>query len=160
MVPIQIFESFWLHIAQLTRIDHVLMVSDEAELQNLIKEIADKETILVAVIPSSDSGADGQDNIMESDPCVIFVVEKIDPKEYTYAELLSVRESTQGLMTSVKLQMKAHALDTDHNDTGTMLTRRLDFSKMHTEPEYNYLGCTGWSLSFLLKSKNLYYDIP
>jgi hypothetical protein len=41
-----------------------------------------------------------------------------------------------------------------------MIMRRLDLNKLHTEPEYNYLGCTGWSLSFLLKSKNLNYNIP
>lgn len=161
MVPISKYDSFWQHVASILGINHCYCVSDQAELENWIKsEVSDQETILVAVIPSSDSWADGQDNILEMDPGVIFVVKKIDPKDYTYAEMLAVRGVTQTLMTSVKMQMKAHAVDTDQNDDGTVMLRRLDFGKMHTEPEYNYLGCTGWSLSFLLKSKNLNYDIP
>jgi hypothetical protein len=160
MVPINSYDSFWKHIAQIVGITQVLLVSDEAELANCIKEVADQATILVAVIPPSDTDARDNDNLLEADPCVIFVVQKIDPKDYTYEQMLKARSDTQALMTSVKLQMKAHALDYDHNDAGTLIMRRLDLNKMHTEPEYNYLGCTGWSLSFLLKSKNLKYDTP
>src|ERR1035438_6668042 len=135
MVPIDVYKAFWNHLADLTGIDQVLIVSDEPELQNLIKEVEDQSTILIAIIPSSDSHALDDDNIEEMDPCVIFVVKKIDPAAYSYDEMLAVRGLTQGLITSVKLQMKIHKLDVNENDPGTILMRRLDLNKLHTEPE-------------------------
>ncbi len=32
------------------------------------------------------------------------------------------------------------------------LMSRLDLNRMHIDPEYNYYGCNGWSLSFNLQT--------
>jgi len=147
-------------MADLCSIDQSMIVADESELSESIKELNDQETVLIAKIPSSDSEALDGDNMLEKEQCLIFVLQKVDFKSMTSIERTIVRIYTQAMMTSVKVHMKALALDTDHNNEYTVLMRRLDLNGMHTDPEYDYMGCTGWSLSFLLKSKNLNYQIP
>lgn len=159
MVPILDYNSFWNHVAEICSIDRVFMVSEESEMSSYIKEVEDDCLILVAVIPSSDTEAPDIDNIEEVDSCVIFVMKKITPSNLTTSEILQVRQNTQAVITSVKNEMINHAADVCEDNAGTKLMRRLVIDKMHTDPEYNYLGCTGWSLSFLLKSVGIYHGI-
>jgi len=159
MVPILDYNTFWNHIVEICNLDLFFLVSEESEMSSYIKEVEDDCMILVAVIPSSDTDAPDIDNIEEADSCVIFVMKKITPSNLTAAEILQVRQDTQAAITSVKNEMIKHAADVNNDDAGTKLMRRLVIDKMHTDPEYNYLGCTGWSLSFLIKSVGIYHGI-
>jgi len=152
MVPVKTYKSYWDDLKIELGIDRVLMVSDESELQQLIKEVVDGEKILVAVIPSSDTEAPDIDNIEEVDSCFLFILQKVSFQDLTRDELLDVQEFTQELISSIKERMTEDCANVNTDTPGSLLMRRLVIDKMHTDPEYNYLGCTGWSLSFQLKS--------
>jgi len=152
MVPVKTFKAYWDAVSAFLGIDLTLMVSDETELQQQIKEVDNGGVILVAVIPSADTEAPDADNIEEIDNCFLFILKKISIQDLTRAELLDIQEETQALLAAVKEKMTGDFENVNSDTPGSVLMRRLVIDKMHTDPEYNYLGCTGWSLSFQLKS--------
>lgn len=158
MVPVKTYKSYWDDLGTGLSIDRVLMVSDESELQQQIKDVALGEKILVAVIPSSDTEAPDVDNIEEVDSCFVFILQKVSFQDIMRDELLDVQQFTQELISSVKEQMTEDFANVNTDTPGSKLMRRLVIDKMHTDPEYNYLGCTGWSLSFQLKSIGFNHD--
>jgi hypothetical protein len=159
MILISEYKAFWEYIKNITPgIDRVIMVHEDGDLAGMIKEVADDETLLIAVIPSADVESANLDDIEEIDTCFVFIVNKCDRKNLTHAEFLAGLEVTQLLMASVKGTMIDLSGDTDHCHTtpsyGHMM-HRLVVNGMHTDPEYNLLECYGWGLSFRLKSKGV-----
>lgn len=152
MVPIKAYKNYWESLMAIFDIDRVLLVSDESELQAQIKDVFGGENILVAVIPSSDCEAPDYDNVEEMDGCYLFILQKVSFHDITRDELIDIQELTQNLITTIKQKMLEDAANVNYDTPGSLLMRRLIIDKMHTDPEYNYFGCTGWSLSFQLKS--------
>ena len=153
MILLATYKTFWDHIAGVIQCSTVMLVSDESELQKKIRDVADGEKILVAVIPSSDIFALDRDDYSEIDSCFVFILKKSDAASLTESELLAEREETQGMMIAAKTEMLRLADDfTNHPDAIPHLMRHLVEGKIHTDPEYNYLGCNGWSISFSLRT--------
>ena len=141
-----------------TGIDQVFIVHEESDLASVIRDIDAGGVILFAVIPSSDIEATSADDIEEIDSCFVFVVKKSDRGNLTHAEYLLELEITQAVITAVKAKMIQLSSDFDHCRTlpaYTHLMHRLFINGMHTDPEYNLLGCNGWGLSFKLKTQGI-----
>ena len=159
MVAISTYKAFWEYMATvITAIDLVYIVHEESDLAAVIRDIDAGSVILFAVIPSADVEATSVDDYEEIDSCFVFVVKKSDRGSLTHDEFLAELEVTQGIIIDVKQKMIELAGDTDHClDTGSYshLMHRLFINGMHTDPEYNLLGCNGWGLSFRLKTKGL-----
>lgn len=152
MVRVREYKMLWEYIQSVVPgINHLLMVDDETELTNKISQVSDGDIILVAVFPSTDSQAFDEDNIAETDSCVIFLLQKIAQRNIDDADLMDEREATQELLTAIRSAMYDlminHADDSNHH-----IMHKLIEGKQHIDRERNYLGCNGWSLSFALKT--------
>ena len=159
MVLISTYKALWEYIATLVDgIDKVLVVHEESDLASTIRDIDAGSVLLLAIIPSADIEATSSDDYEEIDACFVFVVKKSDRGSLTHDEYLLELESTQEIITTVKAKMIEMSSDFDHCREGqsfTHLMHRLYINGMHTDPEYNLLGCNGWGISFKLKTKGI-----
>ncbi len=159
MVPVRTYRTFWEHMKTLVpQVNTVYLFATEKELTKYIAEVTTNDILLLALIPSSDTKAANIDNLTEVAPCVIFILRKTTDGDLSPEQLFEDREITQGVMNAVKQKMWDMAGDFDHQDANTRLMRRLILNGMHTDPEYNYLGCNGWSLAFGLDTKGIFNE--
>ena len=139
-------------------IDVVYMVHEESDLASVVRDLDNGKVILFAVIPSSDIQATSGDDYEEIDSCNVFVVKKSSPADLTHDEYLQQMEGTQQTMRELKLKMIQLSADTDnctYKGSFSHMMHRLFINGMHTDPEYNLLGCNGWGLSFKLKTQGI-----
>ena len=61
----------------------------------------------------------------------------------------------QRFMEQLKLKLISMSNDTDHLSPHSHLLHGLQIGTMHTDPEYNLLGCNGYGLSFKVKTNPL-----
>lgn len=73
----------------------------------------------------------------------------------TREELSRHRNATQQIITDVKKEILRLTSDYAVENNYTRLLHGLVPGRMHTDPEYNFLGCNGWSLSFAIKTKGV-----
>ena len=152
MIGVKTYKSFWDYLkTYISGITTVKIVADEKELEKFLRELADKEVVLIAVIPSSDTDYSNLDNKKEDDNSVVYILKKSNQSDMTEAELLTLRDDTQVQITALKKKLYDMACDTDSVDSYTKLARRM-VPAFHTDPEYDYLGCNGWSISFKWKT--------
>ena len=156
MIRVKAYKTFFEHMANcVTGINKVLIVADEQELEKLLREIEDKAVIMIAVIPSSDTIFTDLDNKQEDDNSVVYIIKKTTARDMTEDDLLDVRDDTQQKIMQLKDQLYYMAMDRESQDPIIKMARRL-VPIFHTDPEYNYLGCNGWSISFKWKTNS--YD--
>ncbi|MFZ4705402.1 MAG: hypothetical protein ACOYMF_05280 [Bacteroidales bacterium] len=137
-------------ISRVSGLKSFILIANEPQLADNIRNMDDSEfPALVALIPSADSISRDPDNILETSTCLIYVLKKFEHNDQTPTTFLSVMLETQNIMQAIKLQMLADRAD---HAIFSHLLERIDLSRMHTDPEYNYLGCNGWSLSFLIST--------
>jgi len=116
-----------------------------------IKEIPAAEFFLAVVIPSSDTKAENIDNIKEVEPWLIYLLEKTDRKSITQANRLTSVAKQQQILRRIKEFMRSDIYD------GTIPCNiRPDLNSMHTDPEDNFIGCEGYSLSFKVVSDDFF----
>ena len=159
MIPISTYKAFWEYMATVVPgINKVFIVHEESDLASNIRDIDAGSVILFAVVPSTDIEATSLDDYEEIESCFMFVVKKSDRSGLTHDEYIAELGTTQVIITAVKKKMIELAADTDHcldEATYSHLMHRLFINGMHTDPEYNLLGCNGWGLSFKLKTKGI-----
>lgn len=138
-----------------TRIDSItraLMVSTENQLVKKIDDFEETDIVLVMIVPSSDSKGKDVDNIIESETILMFILGKIDSGSEDEEDFIDNMEIFQNAVTDLKTLMIADKQDTE---SGCPLMKGLDLNSIHTDPEYNYLGCNGYSLSCNIISHGL-----
>lgn len=86
------------------------------------------------------------DSVLESNQCLVFILGKRPVSDKTDDTLISDMSITQSAMQQLKNLMLADRNDCDAEFHDVM--KRLNVMSLHQDPEYNYLGCDGWSLSF------------
>ena len=152
MIPVRKYKALWDFIeSQIHAIDTVLMVDDETELANKIKEVEDRSIILVVITPLSDINAADEDNYGDVDTCLIYLLQKVDPRDESDEDIMNERELTQNTMTAIRILM----LDLEGRCDGTdaaRIMKQVIRGKQHVDRERNYLGCNGYSLSFGIKT--------
>jgi hypothetical protein len=159
MVSISEYKGFWEYLATVVAgIDKVYLVHEESDLPGMIKDADYGAVMLVAIIPSSDLEATSSDDMEDIDSCFVFILKKSDRGNLTHDEFLQELELTQGLISEIRKKMISIASDTDHcleEGYWSHLMHRLVINGIHTDPEYNLLGCNGWGMHFKLKSTGL-----
>ncbi|HNW73975.1 MAG TPA: hypothetical protein PKN44_10145 [Bacteroidales bacterium] len=156
MILISTYESLWGYFCRkIQSISRHFVVADVDEMQEIASDLADGEVVLIAVIPSSDIETSNFDDIEEIDTCWVFVLKKSDPSSMTREELSRHRNVTQQIITDVKKEILRLTSDYAVENNYTRLLHGLVPGRMHTDPEYNFLGCNGWSLSFAIKTKGV-----
>ena len=126
--------------------EKVIVARTEEELAIYIANITDYS--IVGIIPSSDTIADGIDNIVEVDTIIIYVVKPVSDKDRDINNIVNEITIAQQYIKDIKKRLTV--LYDDFSSPINKLVRKIDFNSMHTDPEYKYLGCDGYSLSFTL----------
>lgn len=148
MITIKQVSDYWSEMV--TRIDELtdsILVINQQHLTERIKELQNGIYLLV-VIPGSKSDSPDDDNIRDESNCLVFVIEKLDIKSVTHAELISNHMSvTQKIADNIKMNMIEDKRV--HTNAGHLM-HDLDPSGIVTEPEYNFMGTYGWSFSFTI----------
>ena len=146
MIPIQDLKEFALHIQNLIELEKVFLVSREEQLQKFIKEIESDKAFGVLVIPASKGEGGNPDNYSESNTLLIYLLQKVNDKNTDHDSYLNILAALQDKLELVKTDF-INAIDNcDHAQF--ILLKKLDVKSTHTDPEFNYMGCHGWSFSF------------
>lgn len=146
MIPILDLKEFALHIQNLINLDKVLLVSREEQLQKFIKEMENDKAFGVLVIPASRGEGENQDNYSESNTLLIYLLQKVNDKNTDHDSYLNILAALQDKLRLLKTDFINAIDDCDH--TQHALLEKLDLKSTHTDPEFNYMGCHGWSFSF------------
>ncbi len=133
----------------------LLLVRSETELVLDIKDIAAGEFFLAVVIPSTDTRAENIDNVKEVEPWLIYLLEKTDRKAVTQANRLTSVAQQQQILRRIKEFMRA-----DMGDGTIPCKIRPDLNSMHSDPEENFMGCEGYSLSFKVMTDDFFTSNP
>lgn len=132
-------------------IDKYFLVRSEPELAADIKQLTANEFFLAILIPSSDTKEWNLDNIKENEGWLIYALEKSDRKAITQETRLSSVALQQRIITIIKQMLRA-----DVENRTIPCNIRPDFDSMHTDPEGNFHGCEGYSVSFRVESNDFF----
>lgn len=150
MMRIQIFKSYWDEMANKVFATQAFLVRSESELAQKIKDVEAGILFLVVVVPSSDTSALNAENIIEKETVVVYAMQKVDRANQNDADMLNSMVYTQDCITNIKSNIYNDA--TNCNSNYHQYMSRIDFNRLRTDPEYNYFGCDGYSLSLTITS--------
>lgn len=128
-------------------IENYYLVRTEAELTSDIKNLPAGRFFIAAVIPGSDTRALSFDNVKEAENWLIYALEKRDIKNETHQTRVTDVGAQQRIITAIKNMIRA-----DMESRVIPCNIRPDLNSMHTDPEYRYMGCDGYSVSFKVES--------
>lgn len=156
MIGIANYRKYWVEMGdRLGDIDVTLFARTEEELARKIKDIEDGALILVAVVPSADTIALDLDAISEIETGIIYSLVKVSRNNQDMLDEVNAMEKSQLQINGIK---KMLLWDATHCESEWhQLISRINFNKMHTDPEYNVYGCDGYSLSFQLFTPGFNY---
>ena len=151
MIGILQYDSYFDTIAlRIPGIKSVMLISAEADFALAIRNLPnEKFPAMLLIVPSADSIAPTPDSFTEVSTCLLYIIQKVEASEQTASSFLSVMANTQSLMASVKTLM---ASDKGNHSIQPHITHDINLNAMHTDPEYNFFGCHGWSLSFTINN--------
>jgi hypothetical protein len=124
-------------------------VTTESELSRKVPNLrADDFPLLVMVTPSFDVEGQDADNVRDVAQLLFFVLKK--------GGFQSEKESTQEADMNETLliiqQIKSYLLNGFPAVEDCSLPNHIVPHSFHIDPEFNYLGCNGWSMSFQIKT--------
>jgi hypothetical protein len=156
MIPVNSYIDLWNYVRDsIPGIDIAMVVHEESDLALMIRDVALGSVLLIAVLPGSDMQVNNPDNYQEIDTCIVFMVKKSDRGSLLQAEYVQELAQMQRFMEQLKLNLINLSKDTDHLAPHSHLLHGLQIGTMHTDPEYNLLGCNGYGLSFKVKTNPL-----
>lgn len=129
---------------QLEGIESIHVVMSQEHLTEVIRNEADWPC-LVVVVPGAKTDARDEDNIRDPSNVIVMLVEKIDLKDLPSGGITTRMNLTQVTAEKLKWQMLT---DMGNHSEPNHLMHDLDPDSIITEPEYNYIGTYGWSISF------------
>lgn len=146
MISIKKYKQYWEHI--LTEVPDLKAMALVATEEGLGKKIKDQKDfpLLVVIIPSSDPRSPDPDNIRELNQGIIFILYHRAASDQTDDNYVEDMDNTQLIMKAVKEAMHTDMAECELEFHPEM--KELDTNSFHMDPEYNFLGCHGWSLSF------------
>lgn len=148
MIRIDKLNLYWKRMSNRVAATQAILVRDESELAQKIKNIINGEMFLVVVIPSSDTRARNSDNIQELELVIVYALKKVAHKDQNDTDVINDMIQTQECITKIKGFLLDDSTNCDAIDHD--MISKIDFNKIHTDPEYNYLGCDGYSISLQL----------
>lgn len=132
-------------VTRIEAITKVKLVTTENQLVKYINDFEDTDIVLVGIIPSADSKGRDVDNLIEMETVLLFILGKINSSSQNEDDEFSKMETFQNTITALKSLLVA---DKENTEIECTLMKGLDLNSIHTDPEYNYLGCNGYSLAF------------
>ncbi len=128
-------------------------LSELLELEDYIRNLKENDfPILLAVEPSANTKGSTEDNLRFTSSPLLFLLEKVDLANQTPAGKLEAKHRLHALMRElINLMMDdMHTHSPDRE--GLHLMHNLQPGSLNVDPENNFLGCMGYSLSFQLQT--------
>lgn len=119
------------------------VVSSEVELKDQVNKVK-SWPLLVCVMPKSTGDDKGHDNYAEKNTGLFYVISPMSEK-LSKQDRVDLWSSTQVAMKGLKTFIRGQM------EIGSEFYEEFcdaDFEGRDQEPEYNFLGCIGWSLMF------------
>lgn len=149
MILITTLQTYANAFKTILNFDTVLLVAREEQLQKYIKDIEQGKPFGVMVIPASMGNGQNEDNYTELSTLLFYFLEKVDDKNNTPQEYLDILSALQIKIENLRDTLIESIDDCSH--TLYALGNNLDLKSFHIDPEYNYLGCHGWSISYKVR---------
>lgn len=149
MILITTFRNYAAEFKALLDFEEIYLVSREEQLKDYVKEIELDKTFGVMIVPSFLGNGQNEDNYTEFSTLLFYFLQKID-KKCTQDESLDILEALQIKVEAFKTAL-INSID-DCQDPLHTLGNSLDLKSIHIDPEYNYLSCHGWSMSYKVES--------
>jgi hypothetical protein len=146
MIKLTDYSAYWKDmVSRVSALKQAILVTDESHLKDYLTKNP-QYPLLVATIPSAGSISRDADSYTEKNNALIFVITKVAASDRTAASYLSSMTELQTVISAVKNLMLADFATCEN--TMHEFMQRLDVGSFNQDPEYNYLGHDGWSLSF------------
>lgn len=153
MILLSNIKSYWDLMAQrIEGIDYVFLFTKEQDLLKKIKGIAINKIAVIVLVPSYDSIAPDADNIHEGATHLLYVTKRVNRKDDDEIAVLSAMDDCQRLLIGIRTLMSY-----DRRNCNSIM-RHVDFNQIHTDPEYDYDGLYGWSMSYRMDDQNFLYN--
>jgi hypothetical protein len=148
MITIAQITAFANRLKEATDLNHIILVTTESELTKKMQSVKSEQfPILVVVIPSYDATG-GRDNIGMMAQMIMFVLKKDRAQGATETNQMADMEETLAITNAITgILLNGF---TDYTDY--IFYEGIQPASIHIDPEYNYLGCNGWSLGFNIKN--------
>lgn len=132
----------------ITDIRHFIMVVDDSQLVNEVKDITDDQNlILVGFIPSHKSDGSSVDDAQNRDFTLWMILNKVDRRNQQ--EFIQSFKRCQAAALEIEKQMLA-----DKPSFGNQCTmmRQLEVKSILIEPVWAFAGCDGYEINFEMKT--------
>ncbi len=132
------------------RINNSQLIINQTDLKNIFEDLQDNDYPFAAVVlPSTKGDARDEDNYGEINQILVFILSPTKESETYdswYNDIL--------LMSTAIEDMKADLRDQKAlcDQPFNSIFKGLDLNSFHTDPERNFLGHDGWSVSFKVKT--------
>lgn len=148
MIHITALKQFATQLVADTELSKYILVTNEGQLSKHLQDLKQSDfPLLVVVIPSYDAAAMDRDNFKLLTQMLMFVLKR-DRFQGQKPELLEEdMEETLAITESIMLTFMA-----GFDVADCIIPDMIVPNSYHIDPEVNFLGCNGWSISFQLKN--------
>lgn len=147
MLKIRDYKNYWLkYKTSIPEIDEILIVSSEGELSKRISLLKKAKYILAVVVPSIDVNARDTDSPWYNYSASFFMLTPVANSNQTEDSFIdNIDENGEHVQTIL------NTINTDVSSGSCSLFHDIDFGSIKIDPEVNFLGCNGYSISFNFK---------
>lgn len=125
-------------------------VTTESGLSKKVANLkANQFPLLVVVTPSYDSDVVDRDSYWDVAQMLVFVLMRDKFQGANETNQADDMDTTLEIIGDIKYYLMAGFPDADQE---CVFHNGIVPSSFHIDPEYNYLGCNGWSMSFQIRS--------
>lgn len=135
-------------IKQHTGIAHYEWVTTESQLSKKLGDLkATQFPLLVVVTPSYGTDARDHDNVRDIPQMLFFVLKRNKFQSATAATEIADADET----LEISRQLKSYLINGFPGQHDCVIPAAIEPNSFNIDPEWNYLGCDGWSISFQMK---------
>jgi len=132
-----------------TALNDFVWCTTESDLsKKLHKKIQSDFPLLVMITPSFDSKGSSLDSIRDVASMIFFVLHNPNSTNLTDVMLIDRMD----LCLAITEEIQDVLCNGFPDEQGCFVSNGIDPSSFHIDPETNFLGCHGWSMSFEFKS--------
>lgn len=144
MIKLVDFKEFWeQYIELISDLKHIFLVASEAELTKKISSVPKKDIFLAVITPSADRKAKSSDNMLDMHTLVFYILSSFNRSEVKDDEYYILMDKCAEAWNIIDNRIQ------EEFRLGTcQIFGRIDWNSLHIDPEENFLGCNGYSVSF------------
>ena len=149
MITLSQLSAFANRIKDNTDIQHTILVTTESELTKKMQSVRIEQfPVMVVVIPSYYASGGGRDDFRLTANMIIFILKRDRFQGANETSSMADMEET----LTITQKVIGYLINGFNETNDCVFTDGIIPSSFHIDPEFNYLGCNGWSLGFQIKN--------